>query len=169
MRIKLIKEDPRYVVTDEGDIYFAKEGNRLKPFKNKKGYLLVKLGETDTYSVHRLVAKAFVHNFDPQNLDQVNHIDGNKENNNYSNLEWVDNSGNQVHAYKLGLHNPLRGESNPNAKLNNFLVEEACKLFEQGYGAAEVSRTLEIPHLINALQRVKARDNWKHISVKYNY
>ena len=48
--------------------------------------------------VHRLVAIAFVDNDDPQNKTIVNHIDGNKSNNNADNLEWVTQAGNVAHA-----------------------------------------------------------------------
>lgn len=51
--------------------------------------------------VHRLVAIAFIDN--PNNYRDVNHIDGNKENNRVDNLEWVTASQNAIHAYRLGL------------------------------------------------------------------
>lgn len=53
------------------------------------------------YFVHRLVAEAFIPN--PDNLPQVNHIDGNKNNSCLTNLEWVSNGENQTHSrYVLG-------------------------------------------------------------------
>jgi hypothetical protein len=67
---------------------------------DKDGYLLVDLqnaGKKVTYKVHRLVAIAFIKN--PKNKPQVNHKDGNKENNNVNNLEWVTDSENKVHRY----------------------------------------------------------------------
>lgn len=54
-----------------------------------------------TYQLHRLVAESFIPN--PNNLPQVNHIDGNKDNNCVSNLEWCDQSHNLRHAYNNGL------------------------------------------------------------------
>ena len=79
-------------------------GKVLKQGTNHKGYQIVYLskdGKQKTITVHRLVALTFIEN--PLNLPQVNHIDGDKTNNNVSNLEWCDNSYNQIHAHKTGL------------------------------------------------------------------
>lgn len=76
----------------------------LKQVISNWGYQRVTLqinGYRKHERVHRLVAKAFVSN--PDNKEQVNHIDGNKLNNHYTNLEWVTNSENQDHAFKTGL------------------------------------------------------------------
>ena len=74
-------------------------------------------GKRTSVRVHRLVAEAFIPN--PNELPQINHIDGNKENNNVKNLEWVNNSQNMIHAYRTGLATPhptygMRGHKNPN-------------------------------------------------------
>lgn len=53
------------------------------------------------YYVHRLVAEAFISN--PDNLAEVNHIDGDRQNNHLSNLEWVTRKGNVRHAIDTGL------------------------------------------------------------------
>lgn len=76
-----------------------KQNKILKPNTDKGGYSYVclhKKGTTKTIKVHRLVASEFVKN--PQNKPEVNHIDGNKKNNEASNLEWVTSSENQLHS-----------------------------------------------------------------------
>lgn len=62
---------------------------------------LSSMGKARSYSVHRLVAKAFIEN--PHNYPIVNHIDGNSQNNNVKNLEWCTRSHNTKHAWDHGL------------------------------------------------------------------
>ena len=78
--------------------------------KDRK-YVCVKLydkfGNKKNYKIHRLVAEAFLDN--PNNLPQVNHIDGDTFNNNINNLEWCTNEENQKHAWKTGLQKVRQG------------------------------------------------------------
>ncbi len=77
----------------------------LKPSKLTKGYLGIRLYDNNsnakTFKIHRLVAQAFISN--PNNLSQVNHIDGDKTNNTVENLEWCTCSENMKHSYNIGL------------------------------------------------------------------
>ena len=85
-----------YQVSTWGNIRGAR--GILKPYKNNKGYLkvgLFKNGKDHKKRVNRLVALAFIPN--PYNLPQVNHKDGNKENNSFTNLEWVTDEENKEH------------------------------------------------------------------------
>lgn len=76
----------------------------LKPLPNDRGYHRVdlsKFGRSKRYRIHRLVAEAFIPN--PNNFPEINHIDGNKQNNSINNLEWCTRKHNMKEAYKLGL------------------------------------------------------------------
>ena len=82
------------------------KGRILKPHLNKRtGYLQVILSNDKNkkiWLVHRLIALTFIPNL--ENKEQVNHIDGNKHNNNVENLEWVTCSENMKHAFKTNLN-----------------------------------------------------------------
>ena len=78
--------------------------NVLKTQTDNKGYHRIRVTiekERMSYKVHREVARAFIVN--PGNLPQVNHKDGNKDNNAVDNLEWVTNQENAHHAIRNGL------------------------------------------------------------------
>lgn len=103
-----------YHVTPDG-IVWSKTNKPLKQTKNPKGYLLVNLMTPQrriSIGVHTLIARAFVSGYKPGL--QVNHIDGDKTNNNASNLEWVTPKQNMQHAIKT-LH-VLKSKRNGNAK-----------------------------------------------------
>ena len=77
----------------------------ISPGLAGRGYFQIHLyKDNKSYNryVHRVVAEAFIPN--PKNLEQVNHIDGNKLNNHVSNLEWCTNTENNQKAWDMGLH-----------------------------------------------------------------
>lgn len=86
-------------------------------------------------TIHRLLALHFIHN--PENLPEVNHKDGNKQNNKLDNLEWCSKSYNSTHAYELGLKKsnfkPTKlGKENPNSKLTDKIVKEIRDKYKSG-------------------------------------
>lgn len=121
----------KYLVSDKG-IILSQKGKPLKPSKNPHGYYVVTLcnnGETVSVAVHTLVARAFCQGYSPEL--QVNHIDGNKENNRADNLEWVTAKENICHSAHIlgnyyssnnGLSRPIRGIN----KENNSMIQFVC-------------------------------------------
>lgn len=103
----------KYQISSLGNIrslnyHREKRIKELSKLKMPNGYTTVKLcvdGEVKRYSIHRLVANTFIPN--PKNKPQVNHIDGNKQNNNVDNLEWCTKSENQIHAVRNGLQKTI--------------------------------------------------------------
>lgn len=103
---KALEETDDYLVSNFGRVMSLKGGKEriLKTHINRDGYEQLGLsihGKRYVRTVHRLVANAFIPNNDGK--PQVNHVDGNKENNVVHNLEWVTAKENIAHAYILGL------------------------------------------------------------------
>jgi len=97
-----------YIIHKDGRIWSNKTNRFLKPGLGTNGYLHVVLrinGMSKQFPIHRIVAKKF-HYVSNSDLLQVNHIDGNKLNNNASNLEWCTGSQNMKHAIQTGLTPP---------------------------------------------------------------
>lgn len=94
-----------YQASNLGNVRNKTNGNVLKSYDNGSGYLFVRLsmnGKKTNFYIHRLVAELFIPFEDGKN--SVNHIDGNKNNNCVTNLEWCTHSENQYHAYIHGLN-----------------------------------------------------------------
>lgn len=92
---KFIDGYPHLVVSSTGRVISLTHTKELKPFKSNRGYLRISLCKNQTIKsvhLHRLVAEAFIPN--PDNLSDVDHIDGNKLNNNVENLQWLSRENN---------------------------------------------------------------------------
>ena len=95
-----------YIIFENGMVLNKKTNKKLKGSKTKDGYVTYFFNKKKTsYRAHRLVALNFIEN--PENKPEVNHIDGNKENNDVANLEWVTPSENVVHAVKEKLRKDM--------------------------------------------------------------
>lgn len=119
-----------YQISNFGSVKSLNRNLTLKGNKGTTGYIHVNLSKFNkykTFDIHRLVASMFIPN--PEKYKYVNHIDGNKLNNYYKNLEWTTAKENTKHATELGLKND-RGSNSKNAKLKQEDVLEIRKLYE---------------------------------------
>jgi hypothetical protein len=116
-------------ITTKRGYEFKCKAKTLQPTK-ARGYQTLRLRKNQKYKsflVHRLVAIAFLPN--PEGKKEVNHIDGNKENNRLDNLEWATHQENLIHAYANGLtkgpnvNGKMNGEGNGQAKLTEERVK----------------------------------------------
>ena len=122
-----------YKIMKDGTIIGIKSKKPLSQYKNHRGYRYVRLSTKDgnmaNFTVHRLVAWKYINDY---SIDkQVDHIDGNKDNNDVSNLRMVTNSENQLHAIKLG-KKPANQKRVGKYSLDGELLEE----FDNGKLAA---------------------------------
>lgn len=92
---KQIKDYPHLLISSKGRVWTLTYNRELKPHLTNRGYKRVNLSKDKAVKrvhVHRLVAEAFVPN--PNGYDTVDHIDGNKLNNNADNLQWLSRGDN---------------------------------------------------------------------------
>lgn len=121
-----------YEISNLGNVKsFSKhqEGKKLVSWDNGKGYkrvCLAKEGKKKNHYLHRLVAGHFIPN--PLLKKEVNHIDGCKENNAVSNLNWVNSSENKIHAFDTGLMQ--NGEGHSKAKLTWDKVDDIRSIYK---------------------------------------
>ena len=107
-----------YLVFKTGDV-FNIHGHKLIGGINHAGYIQLTINHKTVF-LHRIIAYAFIDN--PNNYFHINHIDGNKLNNNVNNLEWCTSAQNSQHAYRTGLARARKGEESWNHKLNEEQV-----------------------------------------------
>jgi uncharacterized protein YerC len=133
----------------------TKKGKILKPNNNNNsGYNKVTLSKEGTnkpFTIHRLVAKAFIDN--PENKPFVNHKDGNKLNNCVSNLEWVSLKENTQHAFENGLCDEMIKKFSKKVKQydNNYNFIKEWNSFheierETGMSATYICRVCKSPN-----------------------
>lgn len=97
-----------YQISNLGNIKSITRNKLLKLQTSTYGYKTINLHKNNiqyTFTIHRLVANAFISNIN--NFPEINHKDGNKENNTYLNLEWCTRSYNMKHLYDIGIRNRL--------------------------------------------------------------
>lgn len=148
MEWKTVAQDSRYEVSEFGDVRssamwvterntgrtYKKRERILSQWKNYKGYPHVQLSQKAT-PVHRIVSMAFLPN--PNNLPEIDHLDGDKTNNHFTNLEWVSTKENLKRAYENGLRK-IDGLNAYNRSIRRKVMRvEDGKVFESIRAAAK--------------------------------
>jgi len=151
----------KYTITQGGSIISKYNGSARTSYKDKKGYHHITMtqdcGKKKTFLVHRLVAMLHVPN--PEGKPQVNHIDGNKSNNDYRNLEWVTGQENVQYSVDTGL--VKRGDARPNAKLSDEAVLEMRRLQKEGLNYYELGRRFNVAY--QTAHKVCSNQTYTHI------
>lgn len=147
-------------VSSEGRVLSLLSGKPriLKTTVDSKGYHRIRVTierDKKSFKLHREVAKAFIPNIN--NLPQVNHKDGNKNNNSVSNLEWVTNRENALHAIKNGLWDSViagarkENESRRKAVIGYYSTENSAgsRYFKS---ISEAERIIGSRHIVDVLK-----------------
>ena len=153
-RVKSI-ERPIWCIANNS--YSIRKERLLKPNnQNSKRYWRIpippiggKKGDQKLYAVHRLVATAFLPN--PNNLPQINHIDGNKDNNCVENLEWCDNRYNQRHAAEHGLKDKSKMSAHSSFRK---LTEEQVEFIKAMYPTLNITKRGELERFNKVIQQM---------------
>lgn len=141
-----------------------KDGYILNPIDNKLGYFRVSLwnkrGIEKRWRVNRLVALMFIPN--PNNYNEVNHIDCNTKNNTVLNLEWCDHSYNVKHSYLIHKHQQ-RGEDNSTHKLT---CEEVLEIYELSHTLKRQGKEIAAKYGISnvTVSAIKTGRLWTHLT-----
>ena len=123
---------PYYLMDETGTVYRKHDLRVVKPRQRNGRYYTVGLW-LNRHQYHPLIHRLVMCTFNPcENMRdlQVNHIDGNKGNNNISNLEWVDCQENMNHAHKHGLYDSCKGEKH---KLSRYADALALEIIRDMY------------------------------------
>lgn len=167
-RIILNDTISRYAITLNGDVINLRTNKYLKTFISNSGYESVKLylqGRSYSFMIHRLVADAFVYK-DPNKEDlQVNHKNGDKLDNHYSNLEWCTRSENIKHSYDKLNRIRNRGERCCFSKYTENTIIQVCEHIQNGYSLKYISDEFDIR--IKYLYDIRNHKRWSHITKNY--
>lgn len=168
--------DPnRYFISQKGDVYDSLNERFITLAKDKDGYFLCKLNNK-TYRINRLVAWEYC--FKNRDLSLVvDHVDGNKQNNWYWNLEWVTVKENTRRAELLGLRN-VRGENSSTNIYSEQFVHDICNLLIKGKTNIEIFKSItgkdradlsiaKDKSLYMLIYRLRNKEIWPDVTSQY--
>lgn len=136
-----------------------RKGRILLKRKTKNGYHTVYFmaPSLKTMYLHKLVA--LVHLPNPKNKKEVNHIDGNKNNNNISNLEWVTRHENIEHAFKNRLIVPSKGVDQSSTKLTE---KEVLEILKSNLTSRKIAAIYHVAK--STILNIKNGNSWGHLT-----
>lgn len=152
-----IKSLPKLIEYSNGRIHHYDEKILKLNFSN--GYRtisLVKEKQKVTHMAHILVGLHYVPN--PENKPFLNHLDGDRSNSYYLNLEWSTNSENQLHAYNILGRKAVRGEQNGIAKLRETDIPLIRSLRNDGMIIREIAQVFGVS--FEAIRKVLTGKSW---------
>ena len=144
---KVIQDFDSYYINNKGDVWSKLSSKFLKSYQDAAGYLIATLYDKSTKRnskkrVHILVAESFVINPNPELYDIVNHIDGNRANPLYSNLEWINKSRNAKHAHAIG-------NANRNNQRNEITILDLNdNVIQSFYSQTDLCKYLEVTNYL---------------------
>lgn len=139
----------------------------LKSFDNGRGYRVVTTqsnNQKKNFYIHRIVAECFIEN--SNNLPQVNHIDGDKSNNHYTNLEWCTADQNITHAMETGLIR--HGENAPNVKLTERDVLDILTAHSQNPSICLGALSTKYGVAVSVISRIISGVRWNRVWKKFH-
>jgi hypothetical protein len=142
---------------------FVRYGKILYLNTEHNGYKSVRLcveTKHQIFKVHRLVAYAFLSA--PSNGDQINHINGAKDDNRPENLEWVSCSENVLHAFATGLCSTRKGAANARSILCDDDVRAIRQLSAENMTCAAISRKYDVSEA--TIRNILKRRAWTHVA-----
>ena len=164
-----LKEFEDYTIDETGNVFSIRKNKYLKQTINRNGYCKVTL-QKDKYrkmfSVHRLVAQAYLKNY--SNTLQVNHINGIKTDNRVENLEMVTAKENMQKAVEIGLFDKCKEIQRKNAIKNNLgkyhiLASESAKK-----RVAKYDKNNNLIQVYNSITEASRKNNINITSISYS-
>lgn len=166
---KIKEEHNHYSISSHGRLRNDNTNNILKPSILSSGYYSVRvtLGSKKS-KIHIIIHKAVAYTFleNPENYNEVNHIDANKLNNNVENLEWCSSHHNQQHKFDIGSYDKskISGENNHKSKLTYEAIKDIRENYVRGsrtHGAHAFARKYGVSY-VTVYYALQGR-TWKNI------